>query len=97
MVWVGVCVSFEWSHTVSIGHGKCMCGWISVVIITDGDKKIFFKYCFHGWITPKMWVGVWVSLDACRFRYVSVVIVTCFTFYLFVAVCIRCRNDFLCD
>ena len=28
MVWVGVCVSLEWSHTVSIGYGKCRYGWM---------------------------------------------------------------------
>ena len=104
MVWVGVCVSLEWSHTVAVGYGKCRCGWMFVIIITDGDKIIFFKYCCHrwikycchGWITPKMWVGVWVSLDTCRCRYASVVFVTYFTFCLFVALCARCENVFLC-
>ena len=28
-----------------------------------GQHKKFLKYCFHGWITPLVWVGVCVAIE----------------------------------
>ena len=44
MVWIGACVSLEWSQTVSIGYGKCRCGYVCKSVLTSHRCGNMFSF-----------------------------------------------------